>query len=314
MKNQFFKPNIILSKCINHEPVRYNGAVITDEFTKKLEDFVNFITVCPEVEIGLSVPRKPLILVKSKDKIKMIELETHKDYSEKMLNFTNNYLKSLTDIDGFLLKAKSPSCGVADTKLYKENSNHLLGKTYGLFAKQVKELFPTVPVEDEGRLKDFWIRQNFLTKIFALAEFRNLKKNITKINDLIKFHQNYKYLLMLYSPFDLKKMGQTIAFWDKHGLEKTISDYEKYFRNALSKKQNINKHINVIQHIYGYFSDLLKPSEKRQFQNLLKKLSKDKSYLKIVMEFLRNYVYRFENPYLATQKYLSPYPVELERD
>jgi uncharacterized protein YbgA (DUF1722 family)/uncharacterized protein YbbK (DUF523 family) len=308
-----FKPKLILSRCINKEFVRYNGGIVKDQFAEKLEKYVEYITVCPEVDIGMSVPRPSVLLAKINDKVKMIEPNTRFDYTEKMEKFSENFLNNLYDIDGFLLKAKSPSCGVKDTKLYKDDLKNSLGKTNGIFAEYAIKFFPYLPVEDEGRLRDFWIRQDFLTKIFAYADFRRLKNSIKSIKELIKFHQDYKYLLMLYSPSNQKKMGRLLANWDEHGLDVTLQRYEKLFQETFSKKQSLSHHFNVLQHILGHFSDLIKPKEKRHFNNLLAKLKENREYLKVVLEFTRNLIYRFEDPYLPTQKYLNPYPEELEQ-
>ncbi|PMP62449.1 MAG: DUF1722 domain-containing protein [Caldimicrobium thiodismutans] len=308
-----YKPLIVLSRCLNREPVRFNSEVIHDEFVVKLQKYVDFITVCPEVDIGMPVPRPPVFLAKIENTVRMIEPISQKDYTEKMLNFSLNFLEKLGEVDGFLLKARSPSCGVGDTKLYKEDLKHLIGKTSGLFALTVKEKYPYLPVEDEGRLHDFWIRQDFLTKVFTYGEFRHLKKQITHIRELINFHQRHKYLLLLYSPANLKKMGSIIANWDKFGLEKTLAVYENLLKATLTKKQSVRAHLNVLLHLYGHFSDLLKPGEKRQFHHWLNKLKKDKVYLLVILEFMKSLIYRFENEYLSSQKYLQPYPEELMR-
>lgn len=307
------RPVVVLSRCINKEPVRYNGGIVNDEFAKKLEKYVDYITVCPEVDIGMPVPRPTVILANVQNSIRMIEPTTQTDYTEKLQAFSESFLQNLEEVDGFLLKAKSPSCGVADTKLYQKDLKHSVGKTDGLFTSFAKKHYPYLPVEDEGRLHDFWIRQDFLTKIFVYAEFRKLKKEVSHINQLIKFHQRHKYLFMLYSPSILKKMGIIIANWDKYGIEKTVIDYYELLKQILSKHQTIKSHINVLQHIYGHFSDLLKPGEKRQFHHLLNKLKDDRIYLTVVLEFVRNFVYRFEDDYLASQKYLNPYPEELQQ-
>jgi uncharacterized protein YbbK (DUF523 family) len=176
-----YKPRIVISRCLNIEPVRYNGGIINDEFSKKLLDYVEYITVCPEVDIGMPVPRPTVLLYKKGDQIRMIEPNSMRDYTDEMLNFSETFLKSLGEVDGFLLKAKSPSCGVKDTKLYQENLKGLInGRSSGLFAQKAMEYYPYLPIEDEGRLNDYWIRRDFLTKIFSHARFRYLKKT-TKI-------------------------------------------------------------------------------------------------------------------------------------
>jgi uncharacterized protein YbgA (DUF1722 family)/uncharacterized protein YbbK (DUF523 family) len=307
-----YRPAVVLSRCINKEPVRYNGGIVQDDFAKKLEKYVDFITVCPEVDIGMPVPRPTVLLAKIDNSIRMIEPVSKTDYTEKMEEFSKNFLNSLPEVDGFLLKAKSPSCGVADAKLYQKDLKHSLGKTDGIFARISKEIYPYIPVEDEGRLHDFWIRQNFLTKIFAYAEFRHFKKSANHIKDLIRFHQRYKYLIMLYSPSNQKQMGKLIANWDLIGFKDTLNQYELLFKKTFSKHPTIRAHINVLQHIYGHFSDLLKTGEKKQFIILLNKMRDNRVYLSVVLEFVRNFVYRFEDEYLSSQKYLNPYPEELQ--
>lgn len=306
------KPRIVLSRCINIEPTRYNGGIVRSLFVEELGKYVEFITVCPEVDLGMSVPRPTVLLAKIGGKIRMIEPTSMKDYTDEMENFSKRFLENLKEVDGFLLKAKSPSCGVKDAKLYKDDLKNSLGKTNGIFADFAINYFPNLPVEDEGRLQDFWIRQEFLTKIFAFADIRRLKRTAKSIKDLIKFHQDYKYLLMLYSSANQKKMGRLIANWDEFGLDVTLNEYEKIFRETFTKKQSIPKHINVLQHIYGHYSDFIKPKEQRYFNYLLNKLKNDRQYLKVVLEFTRNLVYRFEDQYLSTQKYLHPYPEALE--
>ncbi|MGC8941777.1 MAG: YbgA family protein [Sulfurihydrogenibium sp.] len=307
------KPKVVLSRCINKEPVRYNGGIVTDKFAEQLENYVEYITVCPEVDVGMPVPRPTILLAKINDSIKVIEPNTKTDYTEKLEDFSKNFLNQLKEVDGFFLKAKSPSCGVMDAKLYKDDLKHSIGKTDGIFASYAKKYFPHLPVEDEGRLNDYWIRRDFLTKIFAYADFRCLKNSAKSIKDLIKFHQRYKYLYMLYSPKNLKTMGNLIANWDKIGFEDTVKKYEELFKDTFSKHQTINRHINVLQHIYGHFSDLLKPGERRHFSNLLQKMKEDRLYLKVTLEFIKNFIYRFEDEYLSSQKYLYPYPEDLEK-
>lgn len=306
------KPKIIISRCLNIEPVRYNGGIVNDEFSKKLLNYVDYITVCPEVDIGMPVPRPSVLLYKKDDKIRMIEPNSKKDYTDELLEFSYRFLKSLKDIDGFLLKSKSPSCGVKDTKLYQENLKGLInGKSNGLFAQSVMEIFPYLPVEDEGRLNDYWIKRDFLTKIFTFSRFRDLKGNIKSIEDLITFHKKHKYLIMLYSPNSLKKLGNIVANWKTIGLENTLAEYEKEFYIAFSKKSNINKHVNVIQHIYGHFNNKLTEGERKHILKMIEKFSNNKIQLESLIEYLKSFIYRFNDKYLKEQYYLEPFPEDL---
>jgi uncharacterized protein YbbK (DUF523 family)/uncharacterized protein YbgA (DUF1722 family) len=307
------RPRVIISRCINLEAVRYNGGIVRDEFAEKLGYFVEYIPVCPEVEIGLGVPRAPIDLKKDNHgNIRVFRPSTGEDFTDKMLEFSSRFLSSLGEIDGFLLKAKSPSCGVKDTLLYGEDGKKTMGKTSGLFAQKAMEYFPYLPIEDEGRLRDFWIRYYFLTRIFAFADLRENFKRKDKISDLLNFHKRYKYLLMLFGSQGLKTAGQLLASWNSLGIEETKRRYEKIFRESLSRKPKPSSHVNVIQHIVGHFSELLTKSEKLHISALIKKFSQGRSSLYTIIEILRNLSYRFEDEYLIRQAYLRPFPEDLE--
>jgi len=305
------KPNIVISECINLKPVRYNGGIVNDEFAKKLSEYVNYIPVCPEVAIGMGVPRNPVILIEKDNDIKMIDPQTQKDYTEQIIQFSQDFLKNLKDIDGFLLKSKSPSCGVKSAKKYIQNNKVAVGKTNGLFAQKVIENFPDIPVEDEGRLKDNNIRRNFLVKIFSFSDLRYTLQNTKDINQLIDFHKRYKYLLMLYHQTNLKKLGQLVANWKKIGLEETKIQYETIFKKSFHKTPSVKSHINVLQHIYGHFSKNLSKKEKEYIQNLFEKAINKKIDISVVIEYIKGFAFRFENEYLMVQKYFEPYPQDL---
>lgn len=306
------KPRVVISRCINIQPVRYNGGIVSDDFAKKLGEYVEYIDVCPEVDIGMPIPRPSVILAKIGEDIRIIEPLSRTDYTGDLENYSQSMMNRLSDIDGFLLKSKSPSCGVADTKLYKEDLKHTIGKTYGLFALRCKQHFPYLPVEDEGRVHDEWIKRDFLTKIFTFASFRYFLTNVKSIKELIDFHQNNKYLIMLYSPQKQKRLGQIIANWDKVGFYETVKEYKETFYRAFSKRPRLKNHINVIEHIYGHFSDLLKPQEKRHINILIDKTIDEKIKVSTLIEYIRGFVYRFDSYYLMYQTYLNPYPADLE--
>lgn len=241
----------------------------------------------------------------------MVEPERGRDYTEEMNKFSENFLKSLKDIDGFLLKSKSPSCGVKSAKIYKEGDKVLIGKENGLFARKAMEVFPDIPVEDEGRLKDENIRRNFLIKVFSFADLRYNLENAGDIEKLINFHQRYKYLLMLYHQKNLKKMGQILAEWKRMGLEETKKQYEKIFKKSFHKMPSVKNHINVLNHIYGHFSKYLSRKEKEHIQRMFDRALKGKMDIYIVIEYIKGFAFRFENEYLMRQVYFEPYPPDL---
>lgn len=303
------KPKIVISKCF-FEPVRYNGGIISDSFVEKLKKYVNSVTFCPEMALGLGVPRPRILIVKVRETERLIQPETGKDLTEDMLKICQEALAEFKEIDGFLLKAKSPSCGVKSAKLYQ--NERVIGKTSGFFARIVSETYPYLPLEDEGRLKDFKIRDHFLTRIFAFAEWREFLKDPSP-SKLVNFHSRYKYLLMSYNQESLKKLGQIVAS-SQYSFQEKLSLYEEYFYRAFQRKTNIRRHINTLQHIFGHFSKKLSSKEKKHFFELLEKLKKGLVDLSTLLELLKSWALRFEKEYLLFQTYLEPYPSELIKD
>ncbi len=231
------KPRIVLSRCFSH-PVRYDGTQVIDDFVEKLKPYIDYIDFCPEFEIGLGVLRLRVIVLKNNDSKKLIQPDTGIDLTEKMLNYIEQTIKKINDIDGFILKAKSPCCGVGSTKLYRNTA--VIGKTYGFFAEGIKKNFPYLPLEDEIRLKNEEIKWHFLTRIFAFSELRNLMKN-RDVKKLTEFHSKYKDILMSYSQKHLNQLGKIVED-EKISVQEKFSKYEKLFYQALRRKPS-KKHL-----------------------------------------------------------------------
>ncbi|CAH2212544.1 YbgA family protein [Tepidibacter aestuarii] len=312
----FTTPNIILSKCIEHDNCRYNGSKINNDFIKTLKSHVNFVTVCPETSIGLSTPRDALRLVSKDDKenFNLVFSKTGDDLTDKMHSFSNIFLKDISDkgIDGFILKSRSPSCGIKNVKVYKSHgkSPALPKRGSGLFASKIYEYFPDAVIEDEGRLTNFDIREHFLTKIYTKSDFKNVKKD-KSIKSLIDFQSKNKYLLMSHSPGYLKKMGKLTANTESKDISDIISDYEIYLNKALSIPSKPNRNINMLLHLFGYFSKHLSFSEKAFFLETLEKYNNKKIPFCVPLTMINSWVMRFENEYLHNQTIFEPFPSEL---
>ena len=180
MSHDFVKPRIVVSKCLNFGACRYNGLMIPSPLVKKLKDQVDFIPVCPEQEIGLGLPRDPIRIIENKGRRSLYQPATGRDLTKEMNVFTGRFLKNLGPVDGFLLKGRSPSCGIRDVKVYPgltERQRPVTGKSYGFFGGRVMELYPGLAIEDEGRLKNAAIRKHFLNRIFATAHLRKILKS-----------------------------------------------------------------------------------------------------------------------------------------
>jgi uncharacterized protein YbgA (DUF1722 family)/uncharacterized protein YbbK (DUF523 family) len=300
------KPKILISRCF-FEPVRYDGGITSDPFVEKLKKYIEPITFCPEVALGLGIPRSRILITKIKDTERLIQPETGRDLTEDMIKVCKSALTEFKEIDGFLLKAKSPSCGVKSTKLYQ--NERVIGKTSGFFARLTERNFPYLPLEDEGRLKDLKIRDHFLTRIFAFAELRELLQDPSP-SKLVRFHTRYKYLLMSYDQSALKKLGQVVAS-SNHSFQEKLLLYKEYFYKAFQRKTNVRRHINTLQHIFGYLSKGLSFKEREHFFELLEKFQKGLVELTTLLELLKSWAVRFEKDYFLFQSYLEPYPKEL---
>lgn len=301
------KPKILLSRCFN-EAVRYNGGKIQDEIVERLKPFIEPVYVCPEVEIGLGIPRPRIIIIKEDEQKKFFQVDTGKDLTKEILDFIQKIQPSLKEVDGILLKSKSPSCGVGSTNLYYRGS--IIGKTSGFLAESIKLNFPELPLEDEGRLRNREIYYHFLIRIFALADWRAFLKRASPA-ELISFHSAYKFLLKTCNEELLKHLGRLVARSDFSFNEK-LSLYGSLFKKALSKKPTRARHLNTLYHMAGYFTKKMNPKEKRHLLNLLERYKRNKIELRTLLELFKNLAFRFEENYLLSQKYLQPFPEELD--
>ncbi|NYT03112.1 MAG: DUF1722 domain-containing protein, partial [Candidatus Methanofastidiosa archaeon] len=261
----FLKPRIVISKCIEFDSCRYNGQMISSDFVEKLKSFVEFIPICPEFEIGLGVPRDPIRIVSFAGEMKLIQPKTEKDVTKQMIDFSNSFLDNIINIDGFILKSKSPSCGIKDTKIFSGyGSPPNQSKGSGFFGKAVLERYPNLAIEDEGRLINSRIKQHFLTKIYALRRFREVKKSMSK-KDLVEYQSYNKLLFTAYNQKETKELGRIVANMDKGPIEKIFQNYEKHLYALFSKPPKCSPNINTLLHGFGYISKNLNKKEKEFF-------------------------------------------------
>jgi uncharacterized protein YbgA (DUF1722 family)/uncharacterized protein YbbK (DUF523 family) len=307
---EFVKPEVIISKCIGFEACRWNGLIIKSEFVEKLKNYVNFHPVCPEVEIGLGVPRDPIRVIEIEGHLRLYQPSTEEDLTGKMENFTNEFLENVKNVDGFILKNKSPSCGIKAVRVYHGYGQGRTKNKYGFFGGAVLKKFPYLAVEDEGRLRNLKLRENFLTKLYVLANFRKAKES-RDLNELIKFHTMNKYLLMTYNQENVKKMGRIIANQNKIDSNELINKYEDIFRDSMLYSAGKTSNINVLMHSLGYFSKDLSSNEKSFFLDSVEKYRQGIYPLLVCQNILKSWIIRFDNRYLGSQTFFEPYPEEL---
>ena len=307
----FIKPKIIISKCLEHDACRFDGQLINNKYIKKLKSFIDFTTVCPEVEIGMGIPRKPIRIIHDDDKIMLRQSETNIDFSTDMNNFSKDYLSKIKQIDGFILKSASPSCGISSTKVFQRKHPAPIGKGPGLFAAEIIKIFPNHPKEEEKRLNNALLREHFFTAIFTIADFRSVKS----FDSLYKYHAKHKYLFMSYNQTLMRKMGKIAANDYSLSIEEVKNLYYESLLKIFIKKSRYKANINTQMHVMGYFKKDLTPKEKKLFLEKLESYRNKKTPISAINNMLYSWIVRFENEYLMNQSFFNPFPEELiEKD
>jgi len=311
LMKEFPRPRVLVSRCIGFDPCRWNGLMIRSDVVRLLKPFVDFCPVCAEVEIGLGVPREPVRIVERDDRLELYQPATDTYWTEAMESFSARFLDGLPEIDGAILKSRSPSCGMKDVKVYPSSPNSMPRKAgVGLFAAAVMERLGGVAIEDEDRLTNFVIREQFLTRLFASASFRRAKAEGT-MGALLDYHTRNKLLLMAYREELMRAMGRIVANHEHKPLDEVYRDYEAHLQRALSRPPRLTASINVLQHALGYFFEGLLDAEKEFFLERLDDYREGRAPLSVPRGILRSWVVRFDQEYLRDQTFFEPYPEEL---
>lgn len=301
------RPNVVVSRCLGFEACRYNGKIIEDEFINALRKYINFIPVCPEAEIGLGVPRDPIRLIQVSEEKRLIQPETGRDVSDTMKEFAENFLSNLSEVDGFILKKNSPTCGIKDIRVYTKAGTLIL-KSRGYFTDFIIEKFPWVAIEDEAGLSNRRLRRHFLSKVYLLAELRHIKS----IKDLIRFHTKNKLLLMSYNQRKQNELGRLVANTKEKNKQDILLSYRLNLRETLKYPPRRSSIINALNHGFGYFKQKLSQKEKNLFLKSIEDYRKGSIPPDTLLQMLKNWVKRFDNNYILNQTIFEPYPLELD--
>jgi uncharacterized protein YbgA (DUF1722 family)/uncharacterized protein YbbK (DUF523 family) len=302
-----------ISSCLLGEEVRYDGGHKLDLYLKEtLGSFVEWVPVCPEVECGLPIPREAMHLVGDPESPRLVTVRTGQDYTLQMLRWAENKLKELEEQDlcGFVFKSRSPSSGMKGVKVYSPDGmpKH---RGVGIFARTVMEHFPLLPVEDEGRLTDPGLRENFIERVFVFQRWKDFMRTERTIKDLISFHTDHKLLILSHSPKHYRTLGVLVATAKESAPEHLHSEYLGILMEGLRMIATIKKNTNVLQHIMGYFKHRLTPDEKKELIGVIDDYHRGLIPLIVPIVLLRHYVRKYDEPYLKRQHYLNPHPAEL---
>lgn len=307
------RPRLGISTCLLGEKVRYDGGHKRDVFiVDTLGRFFDWVYVCPEVECGLPIPRESMHLEGDSEDPRLVTTRTKADKTAQMKRWASRRLRELEgeDLVGFIFKSNSPSSGMERVRIYDENGMPRKAGV-GIWARAFMERFPLLPVEEDGRLHDDLIRENFIERVFCLSRYRDKLAAGRSRRGLVEFHTVHKLQLMAHSPKHQKEMGRLVASAKGLPVSQLFDEYERMLMDALKLKATPGKNVNVIQHIMGYFRKELAADEKEEMQEILGSYRDGAVPLIVPITLVGHYVRKYAPEYLVDQTYLRPHPLEL---
>jgi uncharacterized protein YbgA (DUF1722 family)/uncharacterized protein YbbK (DUF523 family) len=301
-----------VSACLLGNEVRYDGGHKRHPFlTDLLGPFVDWVPVCPEVEAGFGTPRESMRLVRNGVDVKLLTVRTRRDVTRQLQDAVDARLEQLAalDLDGYVLKKDSPSCGLYRVKVYDESGpGTRTGR--GLFAAGLADAQPLLPLEEEGRLSDPVLRETFIERIFAYRRVRDLGASAIRAGDLMRFHARHKLLLLAHVPAAYTRLGRLVATAKGRVARALFDEYATGFMDALAVPATRGRHVNVLQHMAGYF-DAADADSRRELNASIADYGQGLVPLVVPLTLIAHHARRLEVAYLLEQIYLQPHPKEL---
>jgi uncharacterized protein YbgA (DUF1722 family)/uncharacterized protein YbbK (DUF523 family) len=307
------KVRLGISTCLLGEHVRYDGGHKRDPFlADTLGPFVEWVPVCPEVEIGLGVPRPAIRLTGRADTPRLVLERSGEDLTERMRRFSAQRAADLArlGLDGYVLKRASPSCGLFGVRVYG-GDGHPGRVGRGLYAAALVRRFPDLPIEEEGRLRDPALRENFIERVFAAARWRIFAARGPRPRDLVAFHAAQKFAVLAHSPRHYQRLGRLVAAAGRTLTAAKLTEYRGLFMEALGGRATRARHVNVLQHLAGFFKKQLTPDERAELGEVTEEYRRGHVPLVVPLTLVRHHVRGLGIGYLADQVYLNPHPREL---
>lgn len=309
-------PKIGISACLLGHRVRYNGDGKPDQWILKvLAPFVDFAPFCPEMAMGLGAPRETLRLITDH---RLIGNQSGLDFTSDAQTAAQKIIASLPDLDGVILKRASPTCGLEKVKVYGKNGiPQTTGQ--GIFATAIREAFPSTPMIEEGRLTDPFQREQFLTRVFSLFYYKQKMRSASIgrpsaiTGELQNFHKKYKFLLLSHNPTSYTRLGRIAANSERLAPEQTIEQYYLELAKALATPPTPGKRMNALQHLFGFFKEVLSAKEKEHFLKLLEEYRAGIKPFTVALALLEHLSQRFNDNYILGQMIFYPFPVHLNR-
>jgi len=307
------KPRLGISACLLGHKVRFDAAHKQDHFlTDTVGRFVDWVAVCPEVEVGMGVPRETVRLVGTPDAPRLVAERSGKDWTDAMERFAAVRIRQLAELhlSGYVFKKNSPTCGMERVRVYN-SKNMPVRQGRGLFAAALMTRFSLMPIEEEGRLIDPALRENFIERVFAYHRWQRALAGAKSPAALVEFHTHHKFLLLAHSERHYRRLGRLVADVKKRPLRMTYEEYGRLFMQALAFRASVKKHANVLEHMMGYFSERLSGAERKELAELIRDYRTELMPLIVPVTLIQHYVKKYDVAYLSGQIYLAPSPKEL---
>ena len=310
------KIRIGVSSCLLGNNVRYNaGNCHKSYMTGIYAKYFDYKVVCPEVTAGLGIPRKTMFLIGDKQKniLAIKTTQEHNDVTELLQRSCDTLIKDLGDIYGFILKAKSPSCGVETARVFDEQHKYTGVKTDGLFVSNLRKYDPLLPIEDDGRLNDKGIREHFLKRVFCYYDLKTNFMTAKSVREVTEYHAKHKILLRMHNNLAKKKLGNMLSnLRDGDDFTETKEQYINIFMQTISKPVKRGNHYMVLQNILREINKKISKSKRQYLQEVLNKYKNGQLSWDVPVNIIKMYLFDLDIPYLKRQSYLNPYPEELE--
>ena len=308
---QVIRPRVAVSSCLLGEPVRFDGGHSRNRFLSgELDKHVEWVHICPEMEIGLGSPRETLRLERSPDGTRLVSRKSRVDLTDRMTALAAERVPALREVDGYIFKSRSPSCGVHGIPVHAGGTT-VDRKGRGVFAAVVLDTHPLLPVEDEGRLNDALLRESFVERIFARARLRALLESNWRPRDLVSFHARHKMQLLAHNPAAFREAGRLVAGAGTRPREELAADYARVFGTAFTAKASIGRHVNVLQHCMGMVGDALDPARRADLAEVIASYRAGQVALSVPATLIRHHARGVAGDYVRDQTYFSPYPEDL---
>lgn len=304
---------IAVSGCLLGQNVRFSGGHSQDRFvTDQLGEYAQYISFCPE-NLAFGTPRPTIRLVEDEQDGYFVQSsETLDDITEQLSITSQSELEKIqkAPISGIIFKSKSPSCGFGSAMIYRANG-YSKEKRDGLFVQMCKDAFPLIPMEEEGRLNDPWLRENFVMQLFAYDDFEKFKSTEPGMKDLVSFHQSYKFMLQAKNDMMYRELGQIVGNHEGLKFDELLRQYEILFKTAIGQKSSIGKNRNVLEHMAGFVKDKISSVEKEMLHEQIQEYANKIVPLIAPLSRLYMFAKEYNVEYLLGQKFLYPYPKEL---